>query len=198
MKTIFRVVFLTLLTFMLFEWNIFTTATKNTINFERATCAKSPNGNISYLKCDIRHVSRRHVRVDVALNLTKPVKEALMHIVLYYKYNTYQRFAINLWEDACFWISHMKKSFFLDWTLKRFFNLPTNINNITNINHPCPYEGFVYVKINNVSVDQFPFEQFIPSGRYRLDVDFTRHDKKTLYASAKLYFSVSDLRIEQF
>lgn len=110
----------------------------------------------------IRHISR-HVKVDVAMtramNFTQPVEKALMHIVLHHKYNTYQVFAINLWEDVCSWMSRIKKSYYLDWTLNRIFNIHNLSINNTNINHLCPYEGYVYVQINNISVDQFPFEQ---------------------------------------
>lgn len=168
---------------------------KNSLDFERFTCDRNPNGVISYLKCDVRHIGRRRLRFDLAANITKPMTGAYMHLVAYYKYNTYRRIAVNHWEDGCGWLNGTAKSFFLDWTLKRVQNY---IGADTNINHPCPYEGYTYLKINNISVDHFPLEPLMPSGRYRLDINITESDKKTSIFSAKLYMSVSDHRIEQY
>ena len=47
-------------------------------------------------------------------------------------------------------------------------------------------------------MDRFPLEQFVPSGRYRLDVNMTEGNKKNVIFMAKLYIAVSDHRIEQF
>ena len=79
----------------------------------------------------------------------------------------------------------------MDWTVKRVLNY-------SNFNHPCPYEGNVFLKVNNVSVDRFPLEQFIPSGRYRADLNVTEENKENVIFMAKLYWAVSDHRIEQF
>lgn len=168
---------------------------KNTLNFERATCERNPNGVLSYLKCDVKHVSRRHLRFDVAANLTKSLSQAYMHFIVYYKYNTYKKYAIDLWEDPCAWMAGTGKSYFMDWTYKRIQNYS---GTETNINHKCPYSGYNYFKINNVSVDRFPLEQLMPSGRYRIDGVLTEADKKTVIASGKVYASVSDHRIEQY
>lgn len=70
----------------------------------------------------------------------------------------------------------------------------------SDLNHPCPYEGHIYIKIDNISVSTFLTEQFLPAGRYRMDVDLTDGSKHNLLAKANIFFSihVSDHRIERF
>lgn len=62
---------------------------KNTIEFERYTCERNPNRSVSYVKCDVKHVSRRHLRFDMVANFTKPMKAADMHFMAYYKYTVW-------------------------------------------------------------------------------------------------------------
>lgn len=163
---------------------------KNTLNFERFVCEQNPRGIFSIAKCEIRHVSRRQLRIWIDGNLTQPLYEARAHYILYYKYNTYQKYAIELREDICGWLNGTKHSYFMDWTVKKVINY-------SNFNHSCPYMGNVFLKVKNISIDRFPFEPLIPSGRYRLDFNLTETNKKNVFM-AKLYFSVSDYRIEQY
>lgn len=120
------------------------------------------------------------------------MRTAYFHFEGYRKYNYYQKYGGQHWEDVCGWLAGKEKAFILDWTLKK-------VMNYTNINHPCPLEGYIYLKYKNISVDHFPFEQLMPSGRYRLDVNLTESKKENNFiAMLRLYMSVSDLRIEQY
>ena len=160
--------------------------------FERLVCQPNPETNIfSYFKCEIKHVSRRHLRIHLELNLTRPLRGVHVHSVAYYKYNTYQRWAINLWEDVCGWLNGTKRSYFMDFTVKKVLNY-------SNFNHPCPYEGNMFLKVKNISEDNFPFEHLVPSGRYRLDVNLTEENKEKVIVMLQLFASVSDHRIEQY
>lgn len=78
-----------------------------------------------------------------------------------------------------------------DWTLGR-------VQNYSNMNHPCPYEGHVYLKIDNISVHHFPVEPLIPAGRYRVDAEASFGKGKKVYATASVFLSVSDVRVERF
>lgn len=138
----------------------------------------------------MRYVSRNHLRFDIVGNLSKPLHKLWTHVVFYYKYNTYQKYAIDLWENFCDWFTHKSKNWMLEWTLARLFNF-------TNINHPCPYNGTVYIKVKNISVSQIPFEPLIPSGRYRMDINITNENRQIPIFVGKLFFSVSDHRIER-
>lgn len=85
-----------------------------------------------------------------------------------------------------------KKSHILDWAVKK-------VQNFTDFNHPCPIEGNVFVKTNNISLDNFVMEPLLPSGRYRLDVNFTEGNKaRTVMFMAKMFVSVSDHRVETY
>lgn len=132
------------------------------------------------------------MKIDLHWNLTRPVHDAWIHGTWYYKFNglTYNRFPIDLWENLCDWLSGKSKSYLLDWTIGRAINY-------SNMNHSCPYHGYVFLKVDNMSVNNFPFEPetLIPSGRYRVDLDFTEGNRVPI-GNAKLYFSVSDHRLE--
>lgn len=119
-----------------------------TMDFEKLVCTPNSSGILSSLKCDVKHISRRHLIVDISGNLSKPLRGAYLHIMGFRKYNSYQRYGSRVWKSMCGWLAGKEKSFFLDWTLKR-------VPNYTNINHPRPYEGNIYIKINNISVDHF-------------------------------------------
>lgn len=133
------------------------------------------------------------MKVDMRVNLSKPVKDIWVHVEPYYKYQTYVRIAGYIWENPCDWMSGKTKSIFLDWTLGLALKLP-NIH--TNINHTCPFSGYNYFKFDNISVQQFAFPQLVPSGRYRLNVNLTESDRSKVLGGCVLYVSVSDHRVE--
>lgn len=151
-----------------------------------------PTDYISALGCDIKYISHTHLKVHIWANITKPMSDGWVHIVGYYKFNTisYQRFGAELWVDPCAWLrGKSKHSFVFDWTIGRVLQY-------SNLNHPCPYEGHIYVKFNNLSTSNFPVEPLIPSGKYRIDVNVTNPTRKTVFATGSIYLSVSDRRVE--
>lgn len=151
---------------------------------------RNPNSTIlSHVKCDVKLVARRTLKFDIVGNLTRPLRRAWLHAVAYYRYTNYQKYALDLWEDLCGWLDGKKKSYILDWTVKR-------VQDYTNVNHPCPIEGHVFVKTDNISLDKFTTEPLLPSGRYRLDVNFTEGKKGNVLLMAKMFVSVSDHRVE--
>lgn len=165
---------------------------KNSVLFERIECWYDPNGVYSFYKCDLKHISRKRYRIHTYANLSRPLRTAYVSSTAYRKYNTYQNFAGTLTDNVCDWLSGKSKSHFLDWAIKRVLNY-TNLENRT-----CPLEGEVFIKADNLSTDYFPIEQFMPSGRYRLDLNFSETYRGKPYATAKLYGAISDHRIEQF
>ena len=79
----------------------------------------------------------------------------------------------------------------MDWTFKKALNY-------SNINHPCPLEGNVFLNANNISLEEFTFPHLVPSGRYRFDVNLTEANRKNVIATGKLYLGDSGHRIEQY
>ena len=72
------------------------------------------------------------------------------------------------------------------------------IFNYSNFDHPRTLKGNMFLKIDNISMDKFPLEPLLPSGRYRFDVNLTEANKIDAVFMGKLFFTVSDHRIEQF
>lgn len=158
-------------------------------------CITNPASDVTWNHCVVKHISHRHVKVHIEGNCTVPISSIWVHTVVYYKYNTYQKYAIDLWEDFCGFLNKTANSYFVKF-------LFGNMMNYTNLNHPCPYFGQFYVKVDNFSVDKFLIEQLVPAGRYRLDVNFTKipynNEPSNVYGIFQAFGAISDHRIEQF
>lgn len=126
----------------------------------------------------------------------------LFHVEYFYRYNAieYKKFPVDVWEDVCDWFDNRNKTgwvnkskaYILEWVLHRVLKY-------ANFNHPCPFVGDVYMSCNNISQgDYFNIPQFVPSGRYRVDMYITDKTRKIIYISGKAYFEISDHRIERF
>lgn len=127
---------------------------------------------------------------DIWGNLTEPIYDAWLHAVVYYKYTTYRKYPIDLWENVCDWMSGKSKAYILDWTIGR-------VRQYTNLNQSCPLEGAIYLKLNNISIEHFVIEPLMPSGRYRADLNITGPNRRNVLLLSKIFFSISDHRIEQ-
>lgn len=78
----------------------------------------------------------------------------------------------------------------MDWSVGKVIKY-------SNVNHICPWLNPVLIKVDNISMHAFSFEQsFLPAGNYRVDNDFTEGREGAPLFSASLYFSVSDHRLE--
>lgn len=161
---------------------------KNKITFERVICKTYPGSKFAHIHCGVKYIDRNNLKIDVWGNISEPIENAWINIEPYYKYNTYTRIAGYIWENICEWFTG-KKSFILDYTIG-------SILNYSNFNHVCPYIGYIYFKTNNISINTFEFPQLVPSGRYRVDFNLTEGDRKRILIHGKLYFSISDHRIE--
>lgn len=135
--------------------------------------------------------------MNIHWNLTSPVKEAWVHNVFYYQFNgrVYNKYPIDVWENICDFLNGKReKTYGLNWMLGR-----SKMLQYTNFNHPCPFNtGLMYAKVDNISMDNFnTMIALIPSGRYRIDFTFTEADRVPM-ATAQIFFSVSDHRIEVY
>lgn len=152
-----------------------------------------PSATVSDLLCEMKQISRNALKIHFSLNLTKPIYDVWLHSVFYYRFNglTYKKFPIDLWENGCGWLAGTTKSWILDWTVGKVLNY-------SNLNHPCPYEGNVYLKVDSVPVSNFVIDQFLPAGKYRIDYYCTNGNRSDVLFSSHMFMSVSDNRIEQF
>lgn len=123
---------------------------------------------------------------------TTTISESWLHGVVYYKFNglVYNKFPIDLWENICDFLAGKGISYFMGWTLGKLMEYST-------FNHSCPFKaGPMLVKADNISIENFPVEPLLPSGRFRVDADFTGGDRVPT-ASFQIFFSVSDHRLEK-
>lgn len=165
---------------------------QNTILFERLQCLQNQGDSLASINCEMKRISRDNFKIDILINLTQPVKDVWIHGVAYFKYIHYQKFPVDLWEDLCGWLAGKSKSYLLDWGVKKLLKY-------SNLNHNCPYENAVYVKNNNITLkDIHAFEVFLPSGRFRLDVNLTEGYRGKVFFMMKMYITISDHRVEQF
>lgn len=160
---------------------------------DRFICTKSkPGGAFQSIYCNIKHIGWNNLKVDLHGNLTIPTDDAWVHVVFYHKFNgiTYSKFPIDIWENLCDYLAgRREKTFGMNWLL-------TPVLKYANFNHPCPLQGLLSIKADNISIDIFAFElSLMPSGKYRIEVSFTGGDRVPGF-EYKMYGSISDHRLE--
>lgn len=153
------------------------------------------------MTCLAKYINRRDLTLDVTYKLKKKLDAIFLHGVAYYRYNgiEYKTFPIDIWEDMCEWFKFhgeknfkKKRTFFLsEWVFNRF-------SNYSNINHTCPYEGELTIKADRFAISTIEIPQLLPAGRYRLDMIVVEGDRKSIVYVNKIFFSISDHRIERF
>lgn len=107
-----------------------------------------------------------------------------MHFEVYYKDQLlWKKFQIDLWENFCNYLDNRKKSFFIDWTVGRFFKYVKYDGPLK-----CPLRGNLSLNISKMSLSQISADiPFIPSGHYRIDVTNTEANRKNVYSKAQIY-----------
>lgn len=143
---------------------------------------------MSHIDCKVKLIDRNNIKIDMSANISKPIHDVWFHVEPYYKFNRYTRIAGHIWENVCDWLTG-KKSILLDYFGPRVLEY-------TNINHTCPYTGYVFFKIDNISVQHLAFPQIMPAGRYMVELFATESDRSKVLGSVQIYSSVSDHRIE--
>ncbi|XP_055301633.1 uncharacterized protein LOC129568098 [Sitodiplosis mosellana] len=144
------------------------------------------------MECDVRRISQQDMKIYIRFNFTEPMNTIWIHGIFYYKYISYQKFPIDLWEDYCAWVRGEKPTYFLKWTAE-------NVRNYSNMNHPCPYSGTAWIDVKRMPLNRLiVLDQLMPSGRYRVDLNLTRGYKDQALIMTRFYFGISDTRVEQF
>lgn len=143
-------------------------------------------------RCVFKRISRTNMKIEFYINISKPLDAVWVRSKFYYKFNgiTFQKFPINLWENLCDWMIGKSTSYVMEWALSKVLKY-------SNLNETCPWQSNIIVKVDNISMDTFSLEQsYLPSGSYRADNYFKESEGSIPFATAKLYFSVSDHRLE--
>lgn len=142
------------------------------------------------VKCDLRPIARDRFNLLIKCDLIRPIYTAHIHSVLYHQFNSlvYRKFMIDIWEDACGFLSGKSKAVLVD-VLYRI------ISPYTNMNHSCPYTGNVFVSMKNFSTRNFAFEPLLPSGRYHTDIHLAESHEGSPFFTFKIYYKISDHRL---
>lgn len=146
------------------------------------------------LKCIVKSINRTHVNIDVATNYNRTLRSFFLHIVVYLQASTneYRQSGINVWENLCGFFKGANGNILS----KIIYDI---FRNYTNFNHACPYRpGVYFVKWNKAKVNFLNFGQFLPAGRFRIDINFTDGYKGEVLQIHKTYFSISDHRLDIF
>ncbi|XP_023162818.2 uncharacterized protein LOC111593959, partial [Drosophila hydei] len=137
--------------------------------------------NKSWVKlnqCRLRAVNRNETHLNFNLTLLHPVKkEVLVEIQLFKRENGYKPWLYKASIDGC-----------------RFVKKPYNpvaiivyklFKTYSNLNHTCPFEGFILLKKFNLKFEYLP--NALPTGEYLLKLDWIFSKKLQLRTNA--YFS---------
>ena len=162
---------------------------RNRFQFERMECKVNADF-VGEFRCIFKPLVHNTYYVDITLELIQEIREISVHFELYYRFATYRKFMIDIWEDMCGYLeSH-------DSAKVRVMNLIfKNIHNLTNVHHACPYNGTVFIRSERYSFENFAFEPLLPSGRYRIDLNYTNDKRELSYVSVQTFVSVSDYRL---
>lgn len=168
--------------------------------FERFICRPGNSSKFRVNQCFIKkvgHIGTDRVNVSVKVSILKPVSELHAHLVVYFKYQVFKKFPIDIWEDICGWSTGKKKSFLMDWSIGKYMDA---VKYDSGEKFQCPMMvGNLSVNFHNISFNEhFPFAPLMPSGHYRFDITTTEGQKSILMAYFQLFISIADNRIEQY
>lgn len=163
---------------------------ENNMILERIECEEPNHDLISELRCEMRPVASNVFKVNLTLQMRKPLNNIWIRTTLYHRYSTYQKFGEQE-ENVCSFLSNIhdqNKTTVLKMVfdnLKYFTNLTRNLK--------CPMSAFVFTSSGfNVSHYVVPL---LPAARYRVDSNITLGRNGRYIASSKAFFRISDFRI---
>lgn len=172
------------------ESPVFLPSQENLVIFRRVELKVLDDSYFESVTFDWRPVAHNVIRLNAtAHNLLKTVNFMEIHVVAYHRYATWQKFLIDLWENACDALDPNIYTPVLDIAFK--FVRP-----YTNFRHPCPYRvnETVYFAADKMNFSKL-LMPLLPSGPYRLDVTVavgrTRHPILFL----QIYTEISDHRV---
>lgn len=146
-----------------------------------------PNTSFSVTKCKVKLLRHDRLFVDVEGSIHHTITSAFVHFRVFYKFssNEYRPLLFDVWEDFCAYMNGAKNNIIFNRWYPKF-------RQYISFNHSCPYHpGMLLVKMSNVSLDIFTPIQFVPSGRYRIDVSVHDSYKGTCVFMLKVYAGIS-------
>lgn len=108
-----------------------------------------------------------------------------IHFVLNLRYNTFQQFMIDHWENPCDFFNRSGNTPVLDVIHKNFGHLL--------LWHACPIrpnDSFIIFD-EEFCADDYSIDPEFPAGKYRFDITFSARDES--FFILKFYFTLSEL-----
>lgn len=163
---------------------------ENNILFEKVESQIIDKKICSFYIAEFRPIGHNLYKFNTTMTLVHPIDDVEVHFELYHKYNRYEKFLINLWEDGCLhgsgtFTSPMDK-LIMDNIKRLGFEMTSDMR--------CPLHGTLSTTVDRFNASHLVIP-LLPAGRYRLDFTFTEGKKRNVYVAVQGYFTVSDLRV---
>lgn len=163
---------------------------ENNVLLERIEYQLKDQSLYSYNNVVFKAIAHNVYRINITSTFTRPINELYVHFVLYYKYTTYRKFLIDIWEDGCAFLNSSLTAPVARLAVENTINLGVKMN----FKLECPFSGtliFVHDGLNfsHVNVPLFP------AGRYRLDISLASPKKRNIYLEIQAFYTISDIRL---
>lgn len=133
--------------------------------------------------------------LNVQTTIVQPLSAMHVHFMVFYKYQVFKIFPINLWDDICIWLNKKKHSFLVEIGMARILEFVKYDHRLE-----CPFEpGNLSVSFKNISINEkLPLVPLVPSGKFKMDFTLTEPDRNAVIVRIQIFLTVSDTRIEQY
>lgn len=129
---------------------------------DKVICSKNDPTVFQNASCYLRPVRRNYRLIDLDGYLVITLNQVHVRVTLFYKYQTYQKFLIDLTQDFCGYVDGTKSATLIDMIM-------VGLAKTATFNHTCPYSPGPQ-KINGYYLDSSKFPKIVPEGQYRLDI----------------------------
>lgn len=140
-------------------------------------------------KCEAKpsdQIKSDRFNVTFQSTIVQPVSKLYIHVIVFYKYQTYKKFPIDIWEEACGFLNGKQQSY----TMELFQQIDQFIK--YNGKLKCPLIGNLTIEFYNLSVNkQFPLLPILPTGQFIFQSDYFEYDRVTLVASTKAFVEIT-------
>lgn len=172
---------------------------KNNLFFEKFKYTVLDRSLIPKDWIDIRPIAPNVYRLNTTITVAQTLNELWYSGVLYYKYNTYQKYLIGFKYEMCALMdaildgndANPYTKIIMDNTAQFMWDSDME----TKLQYKCPIEpGELYVRHKSLNASRFSLP-LMQAGRYRLNLFTQTSEHASPFMSGELYFRISDLRV---
>lgn len=164
---------------------------ENNMILERIEYKMFEEGIFSYYNIELKPIAHNVYRINATAILLRRCDTMWAHIILYYRYATYQKFLIDLWEDVCGFLDGVVTGPLTKIGMDNLKTLDVELN----FPKKCPLRpgqlSIVHRSLNYSNV----VIPLLPAGRYRLDIFMSAKRNGSIQGQTQTYFSISDFRV---